>query len=388
MSTITRTSEQLLYLMACALQGVSAREEVLADADLKQLLIMARKHSVASMVCMALEKTAIFANADEATKKQWIDAKNKAIRKNMLLDAERKTISHELETQGIWYMPLKGSILKDWYPKPGMREMADNDILFDASKRKEVKAIFQGRGYTVKGYNKSNHDEYEKPPIYNFEMHVELYHKIYDTLNEKYADVKQRLIPDAEVPYRLHFTPEDFYVFVIAHAYKHYSSSGTGIRTLADIYIMNQKLGGTLNWEYVDSELRGLGIFSYEHESRELAQKLFGIAELPTKANLSEAEQQMLAYYLGASTYGTIENRILNQMQKLQPDDGAFTARTKRKYLLSRIFPGREWCKAYAPTVYKYPVLLPFFWVWRLAVKGVKRRDIAKQELEAIKRER
>ena len=388
MSTMTRTSEQLLYLMACALQGVSAREEVLADADLKQLLIMARKHSVASMVCMALEKTAIFANADEATKKQWIDAKNKAIRKNMLLDAERKTILHELETQGIWYMPLKGSILKDWYPKPGMREMADNDILFDASKRKEVKAIFQGRGYTVKEYNKSNHDEYEKPPIYNFEMHVELYHKIYDTFNEKYADVKQRLIPDAEVPYRLHFTPEDFYVFVIAHAYKHYSSSGTGIRTLADIYIMNQKLGGTMNWEYVDSELRGLGIFSYECESRELAQKLFGIAELPTKANLSEAEQQMLAYYLGASTYGTIENRTLNQMQKLQPDGGAITAHTKRKYLLSRIFPGREWCEAYAPTVYKYPVLLPFFWVWRLAVKGVKRRDIAKQELEAIKRER
>lgn len=113
MSTMTKTSEQLLYLMACALQGVSAREEVLADADLKQLLIMARKHSVASMVCMALEKTAIFANADETTKKQWIDAKNKAIRKNMLLDAERKTILHELETQGIWYMPLKGSILKD-----------------------------------------------------------------------------------------------------------------------------------------------------------------------------------------------------------------------------------------------------------------------------------
>lgn len=388
MSTITRTSEQLLYLMACALQGVSAQEEILTDADLKQLLIMARKHSVASMVCMALEKTAVFANADEAAKKQWLEAKNKAIRKNMLLDAERKAILHELEIQGIWYMPLKGSILKDWYPKPGMREMADNDILFDASKRKEVKAIFQGRGYTVKGYNKSNHDEYEKPPIYNFEMHVELYHKIYDTLNEKYADVKQRLIPDAEVPYRFHFTPEDFYVFVIAHAYKHYSSSGTGIRTLADIYIMNQKLGGTLNWEYVDSELRGLGIFSYEHESRELAQKLFGIAELPTEANLSEAEQQMLAYYLGASTYGTIENRTLNQMQKLQPDGGAITAHTKRKYLLSRIFPGREWCEAYAPTVYKYPVLLPFFWVWRLAVKGVKRRDIAKQELEAIKRER
>lgn len=388
MSTMTKTSEHLLYLMACALQGVSAREEVLADADLKQLLIMARKHSVASMVCMALEKTAIFANADEATKKQWIDAKNKAIRKNMLLDAERKTISHELETQGIWYMPLKGSILKDWYPKPGMREMADNDILFDPSGREQVREIFQNRGYKTVSFKKGNHDVYEKAPIYNFEMHVSLFHGTYKELTEQYENVKERLLPVDGTAYQFAFTPEDFYVFALAHAYKHYSSSGTGIRTLADIYIMNQKLGGTLNWEYVDSELRGLGILSYEHESRELAQKLFGIAELPTKANLSEAEQQMLAYYLGASTYGTIENRTLNKMRKLQPDGGAITAHTKRKYLLSRIFPGREWCEAYAPTVYKYPVLLPFFWVWRLTVKGVKRRTIVKQELEAIKRER
>lgn len=94
---------------------------------------------------------------------------------------------------------------------------------------------------------------------------------------------------------------------------------------------------------------------------------------------------RMLAYYLGASTYGTIENRILNQMQKLQPDDGAFTARTKRKYLLSRIFPGREWCKAYAPTVYKYPVLLPFFWVWRLIYKGITNRKKVTQEIKTIK---
>ena len=82
---------------------------------------------------------------------------------------------------------------------------------------------------------------------------------------------------------------------------------------------------------------------------------------------------------------GTIENRILNQMQKLQPDDGAFTARTKRKYLLSRIFPGREWCKAYAPTVYKYPVLLPLFWVWRLIYKGITNRKKVTQEIKTIK---
>lgn len=383
-----KTSEFLIYLMACSLQGTKPEEALLANIDMAALLRLAKAHSVSAMVCMALEQTDAFQNAAETTRLKWLDAKNKAVRKNMLLDAERHQLEKEFAEHGIWYMPLKGSILKDWYPKFGMREMADNDILFDPAGRKQVREIFQNRSYKTVSFGKGNHDVYEKAPIYNFEMHVSLFPGTYKELTEQYENVKERLLPVDGTAYQFAFTPEDFYVFVLAHAHKHYSHSGTGVRTLADIYIMNQKLGGTMNWEYVDSELRGLGIFSYERESRELAQKLFGIAELPTKANLSEAEQQMLAYYLGASTYGTIENRTLNQMQKLQPDGGAITAHTKRKYLLSRIFPGREWCKACAPTVYKYPVLLPFFWVWRLAVKGVKRRDIAKQELEAIKRER
>lgn len=383
-----KTSEFLIYLMACSLQGTKPDEALLANIDMEALLRLAKAHSVSAMVCMALEQTDAFQNAAETTRLKWLDAKNKAVRKNMLLDAERHQLEKEFAEHGIWYMPLKGSILKDWYPKFGMREMADNDILFDPAGRKQVREIFQNRSYKTVSFRKGNHDVYEKAPIYNFEMHVSLFNGTYKELTEQYENVKEHLLPVDGTAYQFAFTPEDFYVFVLAHAHKHYSYSGTGIRTLADIYIMNQKLGGTMNWEYVDSELRGLGIFSYERESRELAQKLFGIAELPTEANLSEAEQQMLAYYLGASTYGTIENRTLNQMQKLQPDGGAITAHTKRKYLLSRIFPGREWCKACAPTVYKYPVLLPFFWVWRLTVKGVKRRTIVKQELETIKRER
>lgn len=380
-----KTSEFLIYLMACSLQGTKPEEALLANIDMEALLRLAKAHSVSAMVCMALEQTDAFQNAAETTRLKWLDCKNKAVRKNMLLDAERHQLEKEFAEHGIWYMPLKGSILKDWYPKFGMREMADNDILFDPAGRKQVREIFQNRSYKTVSFRKGNHDVYEKAPIYNFEMHVSLFNGTYKELTEQYENVKEHLLPVDGTAYQFAFTPEDFYVFVLAHAHKHYSYSGTGIRTLADIYIMNQKLGGTMNWEYVDSELRGLGIFSYERESRELAQKLFGIAELPTEANLSEAEQQMLAYYLGASTYGTIENRTLNQMQKLQPDGGAITAHTKRKYLLSRIFPGREWCKACAPTVYKYPVLLPFFWVRRLVYRGITNRKKVTQEIKALK---
>ena len=385
MSTMTRTSEQLLYLMACALQGVSAREEVLADADLKQLLIMARKHSVASMVCMALEKTAIFANADEATKKQWIDAKNKAIRKNMLLDAERKIISHELETQGIWYMPLKGSILKDWYPKPGMREMADNDILFDPSGREQVREIFQNRGYKTVSFGKLNHDEYEKPPIYNFEMHVSLFHGTYKELTEQYENVKERLLPVDGTAYQFAFTPEDFYVFALAHAHKHYSHSGTGVRTLADIYVMERHLGDIMDRDEVEQKLTQLGIAEYEQHSRVLAEKLFSAVRPLAEIELTEDEKEMLLYYCDATTYGTVDNRVNNRLHELQENSESIKLWTKVKYCCVRLFPGREFCKYAYPFVYKHPWTMPFFWVWRIVDKGITHRRKVKQELKALK---
>ena len=59
-------------------------------------------------------------------------AKEKASRKNIFLDAGRKKLFSFCEENGIWYMPLKGSVLKELYPDFSMRQMADNDILFDA----------------------------------------------------------------------------------------------------------------------------------------------------------------------------------------------------------------------------------------------------------------
>jgi len=385
MSTMTKTSEHLLYLMACALQGVSAREEIWVDVDLKQLLIMARKHSVSSMVCMALEKTAVFANADEATKKQWIDAKNKAIRKNMLLDAERKTISHELETQGIWYMPLKGSILKDWYPKPGMREMADNDILFDPSGREQVREIFQNRGYKTVSFRKGNHDVYEKEPIYNFEMHVSLFDGTYKELTEQYENVKERLLPVDGTAYQFAFTPEDFYVFVLAHAHKHYSHSGTGIRTLADIYVMDRHLGGIMDRDEVEQKLTQLGIAEYEQHSRVLAEKLFSAVRPLAETELTEDEKEMLLYYCDATTYGTVDNRVNNRLHELQENSENIKLWTKVKYCCVRLFPGREFCKFAYPFVYKHPWTLPFFWMWRIVYRSIASKKNVQQELKALK---
>ena len=380
-----KTSELLIYLMACSLQGTEPEGAPLANIDLEALLRLAKAHSVSAMVCMALEQTDAFQHAAETTRLKWLEAKNKAIRKNMLLDAERKAILHELEIQGIWYMPLKGSILKDWYPKPGMREMADNDILFDPSGREQVREIFQNRGYKTVSFGKLNHDVYEKAPIYNFEMHVSLFHGRYKELAEQYENVKELLLPVDGTAYQFAFTPEDFYVFALAHAHKHYSHSGTGVRTLADIYVMERHLGDIMDRDEVEQKLTQLGIAEYEQHSRVLAEKLFSAVRPLAEIELTEDEKEMLLYYCDSTTYGTFDNRVNNRLHELQKNTEAITLRTKLKYCCVRLFPGREFCKLHYPFVYRHPWTLPFFWVWRIVDKGITHRRKVKQELKALK---
>ena len=71
-------SKILLYLMACSIQSIKPEDKVLVGADLEKLLQTAKAHSVSAMVCMALEQTDTFRNAEESTRLKWIDAKNKA----------------------------------------------------------------------------------------------------------------------------------------------------------------------------------------------------------------------------------------------------------------------------------------------------------------------
>lgn len=380
-----KTSELLIYLMACSLQGTEPEGAPLANIDLEALLRLAKAHSVSAMVCMALEQTDAFQHAAETTRLKWLEAKNKAIRKNMLLDAERKAILHELEIQGIWYMPLKGSILKDWYPKPGMREMADNDILFDPSGREQVREIFQNRGYKTVSFGKLNHDVYEKAPIYNFEMHVSLFLGTYKELTEQYENVKERLLPVDGTAYQFAFTPEDFYVFALAHAHKHYSHSGTGVRTLADIYVMDRHLGDIMDQDEVEQKLTQLGIAEYEQHSRVLAEKLFSAVRPLAEIELTEDKKEMLLYYCDATTYGTVGNSVNNRLHELQENSEDITLWTKLKYCCVRLFPGREFCKYAYPFVYKHPWTMPFFWVWRIVDKGITHRRKVKQELKALK---
>lgn len=387
MEEMKQWTEQMIYLISCALHGRAPEKENIKNLNLEALYKLTKIHSLTAIVCMALEDADAFSSAESEVEKKWKDAKNKAIRKNMLLDAEREQILGEMEKAGIWYMPLKGSILKELYPRYGMRQMADNDILYDPSMQDELMHIFLRRGYEVKAVGISIHDVYLKPPVYNYEMHTALFNpELHEDWADYYGNVKKRLYPDPGRKFGYHFTEEDFYIYITLHAYKHYSGSGTGFRTLLDLFVFNWKKGEALDREYVKAELEKLGIAEFEEKNRILAKKLFGKSQPFKMQNLAKEEQELFLYYCGSGTYGTMRTHLKNNLKKFQGDEKPITVWTKFRYICFRLFPGREWFRVPYPFIYRYPVFIPAFWIYRMIRSAVFHRKRISSEIRIIKK--
>lgn len=378
----TQSEYDLLYLISSVLNDITPKPQRIGQMDLRMIYKVARYHTLAAITCMALESEDTFRECtDVELVRKWKECKEKAIRKNLLLDAERQNICSFMEQEHIWYMPLKGVVLKELYPKLGMRQMADNDILFDSRFQNEVCQWMIQHGYKAVMVGKGNHDVYEKEPVYNFEMHTSLYGKGHnEDWVRYYQDVKEHLIQDKENQYGYHFTDEDFYIYIITHAYKHYNGSGTGIRSLLDIAVYLRKKESSLDWKYISDELKKLQVAEFEQNSRNLAEKVFSKEQY----NLTEEETGLLHYFLGAGTYGTMANRVEKKLREYQPDGELIKGVTKRRYIRKRLFPDESFYQNFAPFAYRHKWFRPFYLVYRV-IRGVLRngKTIAR-ELQII----
>ena len=141
---------------------------------------------------------------------------------------------------------------------------------------------------------------------------------------------------------------------MIAHEYKHFMGSGTGLRSLLDTYVYLNQKGGELDWPYIESETQKLRIAEFERNNRELAVRLF------SGEPLTEQDEDMLGYVLSSGTYGTMKNYVRNQIAK----------RGRLGYLLSIAFLPYRSMKMLYPILDPLPILLPICWVLRL-VKAI-----------------
>ena len=332
----------VLYLAGCAVQKQVPDRQRIAETDLETLYQSAQNHKLAAITGMALESAGI---KDIRFSKAILLAQ----RKNILLETDLAAVSAKLEEASIWHMPLKGTVLKDLYPRFGMREMADCDVLIDAEKAKDIRRIMESLGYQSEEFGCGIHDFYFKKPVSGFEMHRALFSKTGPAeLYTYYIDVRNRLVRDEGKQFRFHFTDEDFYLYMIAHEYKHYSEGGTGLRSLLDTYVFLKSKH--LDSAYIAQEAKKMGLSDFEEKNRALAFHVFEGAELTPE------ETERLDYMIFSGTYGTVENNAQNQIAR----------KGRWGYFLSKFFLSRDEMIERFPVLEKAPVLFPVYRVWRV----------------------
>lgn len=411
---LRRGTKSLIYLLACALNNEIPDMNRIPPKDIECLFELCRRHMTGSMAGAALsaaykEQTQISASSsgdDQAAEsvkkdltegkkplereyiKKWESVKNAALKRRVLFDMERKSVLSELEKKGIWYCPLKGVILQDFYPGYEMREMSDNDILYDAGFRDELVNLMLARGYRVENEGVTNHDLFVKEPVYNFEFHTRLFMHTFSTVFTAYYDgIKKRLIKDEDNNEGYHFSDEDFYIYITAHAFKHYSEGGTGLRSLADVYVFLKKKQKNMDMGYVRREVKKLGMGDFERKCRTIAGKLFSDPGdcFENIASLDEGEREFLSYISKTGAYCTKEDFVKSKIRTITGKKENTGMSDRLKYYMARLFPDESYYKEAHPFLYKNKPLIPAFLMLRAFRAVARNRDGILKEISTVR---
>ncbi len=359
--------EALVYLASCAVRKAVPDRERLAGVDLEAVRAYAASQMMSVCASLALESAGL---RDETTARTIAAA----LQRQAAFEQACAAVTRRMEEAGIWYAPLKGTVLKKDYPVTVMREMSDCDFFYDASRSGDLKAIMEELGFTAESVGITIHDVYHKPPCLSFEMHTALFGTYHpQNLYTYYRHAEERLVRGKG--FARSFTPEDFYLHLIAHEYKHYIGDGTGLRSLLDVYVYLKKHGAALDFSYIGREAEKLGIAGFERVNRALALHLFD--EEPISAD----EREMLSCFLTSGVYGSFQRHLEHEVRHLG------NGRTgKLRYILSRLFLPMETIKNVYPLIYKTKVLIPFFIVYRLIRSLLTGRETIRTELDGLHR--
>lgn len=332
----------LFALLRSAIRGTKLTEEERSSYDpeqLPELLKMSAKHDVDHLVVLGLKQNDL------------ITKENAEIERHILLAVYRyeqiryayDNLCAALEKAQIPFIPLKGAVIRKYYPEAWMRTSCDIDVLVREGDLEKAKTVLVN-DYGYADHGKGSHDISLYTPN---NIHIELHY----TLVEDGGPVVWRTIlkdvwESSAVlegkTYQHLMTDAMFCFYHVAHMARHFESGGCGIRPFIDLWIID----GIDGADAVRREdlLANGNLHRFADVALQLGRVWFSGAEH------TETTKQMEQYILRGGVYGNNENRIAVQQQK----KGG-----RMKYALSKIFISYDEIKFHYPILQEHKWLTP-----------------------------
>ena len=348
-------------------------QETLLGEDVKNLITpeilpalfaLSKKHDLAHLVGEALDKNGLLPDSSEM-RKRFLRERNIAVYRYEQQQYDFEQICTTLEDSQIPFLPLKGSILRGYYPEPWMRTSCDIDVLVQTDRLYDAAQVLCDQlGYTRE----------EQPTMYELSLHtqsgvhIELHFDLTDGGINQYgyeilSNIFDYACPTDGKVYQLQLNDDVFYFYHIAHMAKHFEHGGCGVRPFLDLWILCNRVCGHVTAR--ESLLHQGGLATFADVCKNLSESWFG------NAPYDDIGRQMEAYLLVGGTYGTLENLVSIQQAK----KGG-----KVQYLLSRIFISNKELRVKYPKLNQRPWLAPFYhvkrWLKPLTDKTTRKRSV------------
>ncbi len=359
-------------MINCIKYEVCGQKEnvVLPDVSVKfltELYKLSKAHDAAHLVGAALEKSGVLFDGD--IKNKFDNQVFTAIYRYENINAELEEIREILREENIEFIPLKGAVIRQYYPEPWMRTSSDIDLLIKSEQLEyAINALIDRLSYECKG---KGVDEISlcSPSGVHLELHCTLSADyVVEEVGSVLADIwtyAERV--DKTCEYRL--KDEAFYYYHIAHMAKHVMHGGCGVKPFVDLWVLEHKV------EHSDEKRKDLlfrgGIEKFAEAARALSKVWFEDGEH------TDVTKKLENFVLSGGVYGTLENSVsVGQNKK-----GG-----KIKYILSRVWLSYDVLKIQYPNLEKHKWLLPFYEVkrwFRLLFKGGVKRSVNEIKITA-----
>lgn len=358
----------IIALVKSALTGEKA--EIPENFDWDNALNTAKKHQIIPMLYYGVQYSRITPPTEILQFSELATYKNIAVSQNQLYALEQ--IYKAFDENEIDYMPLKGSVLKFVYPKPEMRPMGDADILIKNEQTEKINAVISNLGYIKDENHKGDYDTvWDKKGVLHLELHWNIVSPINRTYYKYFQSGWQFARKENNDSRKYEMTPEDNLVYLFTHFANHYRYGGIGIRHLTDFYIFIMKNPGLDN-KKIESALSEMGLLQFYKNVLNTADVWFN-----GKKN-TEITDFITDKIFSSGSYGTQAAHAVSKETRISGTKG-------KNRLIRRIFPARNEMEHNFAIAKKYPILIPFLWVFRWVRALLFRRKNIKSEYGNIK---
>lgn len=339
---VQRILIEILYATIHEVENNDLINSKLTPELLLSIYRLAKKHDLAHVVSKFVYSNRIEIDQElqELLKREEIVS---VYRHEQMKYAYGKICSAFDETE-IAYIPLKGSVIRPYYPYESMRKSCDIDILIHEEDLERALNALEARGF-LRG-NRGYHDvSLYSPNKILLELHFSIQENR-ENLDAVLKDAWKYAVLTGG--FRYAFSKEFFVFHIFSHMAYHFLSGGCGIRSLLDIWIMEHKM--EISYTCAKELLKKAGIYRFAMEMSRLAEQCF------THNNRDVFADSVLNYIFQGGVYGSAENHIA--VDKSKNNGSVF-------YVLRRLFlPYKSMIITY-PFLKKIPVLLPVCWVIR-----------------------